>query len=249
MSERAPVETASVFVVRSFDVDAYGHLSPQRLAGYLQQAASESADALGFGIADLNRRGLTWVLIRLKWQLEAALVLGDEVTVETWPSGVERMAALRDFRVRRNGVEVGRAITTWFVLDLARRRPVRPAPLLAGWLAERTEHVIQPPQEALGTMTEWTEERRFWVRYADIDINQHVTNATYVEWALEAIDAETWTRCRLASLDVQFIAECTLGVQITSRAAHEQPQRWRHSMARDNDEKEVARAVSQWVTR
>jgi acyl-ACP thioesterase len=249
MTTRAPAVTTCVFVVRSFDVDAYGCLSPQRLAGYLQQAASESADAHGFGIADLNRQGLTWVLVRQKWEIDATLALGDAVHVETWPSGVDRMAALRDFRVLRNGIEVGRAITSWFVLDVSRRRPVRPAPVLNGFVAPDAEHVIQPPTQVLEPAPSWTEERHFAVRYSDIDINQHVTNATYVEWALEATDAETWTRRRLASLDVQFIAECTLGVQVTSRAARLEAGCWQHSLARVNDGKEVARAVSQWVER
>jgi medium-chain acyl-[acyl-carrier-protein] hydrolase len=249
MNGRARAITTCEFVLRSFDVDAYGCLSPQSLAGYFQEAASESADALGFGIADLNRHGLTWVLVRQKWQLDATLVLGDEIRIETWPSGIDRMAALRDFRVCRNGVEVGRAITSWFVLDVSRRRPVRPATVLTDFIAPDAEHVIQPPGQAIEPLTDWAEERHFTVRYADIDINQHVTNATYVEWALEAVDAETWTRSRVASLDLQFIAECTHGVRVTSRAVQREAGTWQHSMLRENDQKEVARAVSQWVAR
>jgi hypothetical protein len=77
-------------------------------------------------------RGVTWVLSRLRLENPVAIALGDEVEIETWPSGMERLFALREFVVRRraDGAEVARASTQWLVLDLATRKPVRPAEVL-----------------------------------------------------------------------------------------------------------------------
>ena len=49
--------TRVAFAVHSFDADAFGLLAPAALAGYLQEAAGRSADGLGFGLAELGRRG------------------------------------------------------------------------------------------------------------------------------------------------------------------------------------------------
>lgn len=238
--------STSVFAVRSFDIDAYGYLSPARIAGFFQQAASESADELGFGLADLNRRGLTWVVVRQQWELDEALMLGDELCVETWPSGIERRAALRDFRLLKEGREVGRAVTSWLVLEMTSRRPVPPSSILSTQFHRQGTHIVRPAAEPIAVLNDSSEQRRFGVRYSDIDVNHHVTNASYVGWAIDAIGASTWSDCRLATLDVQFMAECRLGASIVSRATLQGQDRWLHSIIREDDHKELARAVSTW---
>ncbi len=241
--------TRATFTVHSFDADAFGCLAPAALAGYLQEAAGRSAATLGWSLADLNRRGLTWVLVREQMVLDEPLRLGDTLEVETWPSGLDRLAALRDFRILRGGVEVGRALTTWFALDLATRRPVRPDTILPERLHAQTAHVLPVGEPRLPTLREAPIDRRFQVRFADIDANLHVTNASYVAWALEAVDEATWRRERVAALDAQFMAECNLGTFVRSRSAPDGGGIRRHAIVREEDGKELARARTTWVAR
>jgi medium-chain acyl-[acyl-carrier-protein] hydrolase len=253
--------TRLTFGVHSFDADAFGHLAPAALAGYLQEAAGRSADGLGFGLAALRERGLTWVLARTRLVLDAPLRWGDALTVETWPSGLDRLAALRDFRLWRDGQEVGRALTTWFALDLATRKPVRPQSLLPEARHAQTEHVLPPAEPPIPDLVTATIDLRFQVRFADIDANLHVTNASYVAWLTEAQDEAGWRERRLAALDVQFLAEGHLGGYVRSRsgpdgepagAATGGPQAatvLRHLVVREEDQKPLARARTTWVAR
>ena len=239
------------FTVHSFDADAFGHVAPAALAGYLQEAAGASAESLGFGIGALNRSGCTWVLAREQLVLDRPVRWGETIEVETWPSGLDRLAAFRDFRLLRRGEEIGRALTTWFAIDVASRRPVRPQALFAERFHAQTPHVL-PSEPPLPELSEAEVERRFQVRFADIDANQHVTNASYVSWALEALDEPTWRDARLAKLDVQFLAECTLGAMVRSRSALEAgagPGARLHAIVREADGKVVARARTCWVPR
>jgi acyl-ACP thioesterase len=238
----------ATFTVHSFDADAFGHLAPAALAGYLGEAAGRSADSLGFGLADLNRLGLTWVLAREQLVLEAPVRWGEELEVETWPAGTDRLAALRDFRLRRGGVEIGRALTTWFALDLATRRPVRLDRIFPPERLGAYTHVL-PATAPPPTLEAAEVERRFQVRFADIDVNLHVTNASYVAWALEALDEPTWRGRRLAALDVQFLAECNLGAYVRSRSAPVGEGERLHAVVREEDGREVARARTTWVAR
>lgn len=237
------------FTVHSFDADAFGLLAPAALAGYLQEAAGRSADALGFGVAELNRRGATWVLARERIVLDQPIRWGETLTVETWPGGLDRLAALRDFVLRRDGVEVGRALTTWFALDLASRRPVRPDRILPERLHAQGEHVLPAAEPPLPEVTTPELERRFQVRFADIDANQHVTNASYVAWALEAVDEPCWRDQRLATLDVQFLAECHRGSYVRSRSSTLGDGARLHAIVREEDGKELARARTGWAPR
>ncbi len=246
----APVETTrAAFTVQSFDADAFGLLMPAALAGYLQEAAGRSAEALGFGVSQLNQRGLTWVLARQRVVLDVPIRWRDLLTVETWPSGLDRLAALRDFRLWRDGVEVGRALTTWFIMDLATRRPSRPDRLLPPERHAQAEHVLPLVSAPLPALAAPAIDKRFQVRFADIDANRHVTNASYIAWALEAIDEGRWQGQRLATLDVQFLAEAVHGHFVRSRSAAEDDRTLLHELLREEDGKPLARVRTGWVAR
>jgi acyl-ACP thioesterase len=192
---------------------------------------------------------MTWVLARQCWQLSEVVAMGDELRVQTWPSGIDRWAALRDFRIIKDDRPIGWSITSWFILDLATRRPVRPNSILRSQFHAQTEHVAPVPIEPLPELAAPFDEREFSVRYSDIDVNRHVTNASYVEWALEMVDQPTWCGSRLSGLDVQYLAECELGSRVFARSAAQVGGRRLHSIVHASDNKELARVVSVWQPR
>jgi medium-chain acyl-[acyl-carrier-protein] hydrolase len=189
------------------------------------------------------------VLARQQVVLDAPIRFGDSLTVETWPSGLDRISALRDFRLWRGGVEVGRALTSWLVMELATRRPRRPDRILPPERHAQTGHVMPLPDAPVPALAEVALERRFQVRFADIDAVRHVTNASYIGWAMEAIEEPAWQAQRLATLDVQFLAETTHGHTVFSRSAPDGEGARLHAVVREEDGKALARARTTWVAR
>lgn len=239
------------FTVRKYEADAFGALAPPALSGYLSEIAGHHAQELGVGIDALMAKGVTWVLARLRMENPVAAGVGDEVEVETWPSGIERLFALREFVVRRGGEEVARASSQWLVLDLATRKPVRPGEVLdARFPREPTPPVAPLAGRKLPEVREREAERRFRVRYADIDQNLHVTNTSYLSWAIEAMPEEVWRSSRLASVEIHFVAETLLGAAVLSRLRREDAEgTYGHAIVREEDGKELARLATRWVPR
>jgi len=236
--------------VHSYVVDAFGALSVPALAGFLGEAAGRHADALGVGVEALMARGLTWVLGRQRIEVTAPSRLGERLEVETWPSGIDRVVALRDFVVRgADGAERVRAISQWIVMDLATRRPVRPHTVLDARFSAAVPHAVEFSEGKLPEVATRDGERRFHIRYADIDRNLHVNNGSYLTWAIEAMPREVWERDRLAALEVQFLAECRLGSTILSRVAPAGPDAYSHAIVREEDGRELARLATRWTRR
>lgn len=239
------------FAVHGYEVDAFGTLAAPALSGYLSEIAGLHAAELGVGLETLKAKGLTWVLLRLRMENPVPVGLGETVEVETWPSGVDRLVALRDFVVRRgDGTEVARATSHWLVLDLETRKPVRPAEVLD----PRLPREPLPPAVALAKgklpeLREWDFQKRFHVRFADIDHNLHVTNTSYLAWAMEAVPKDTWQSSRLASFEVQYVAECTYGVAVLSRLVRTGDGGYAHAIVREEDGKELARLLTAWAPR
>jgi medium-chain acyl-[acyl-carrier-protein] hydrolase len=145
---------------------------------------------------------------------------------------------------------VAKGNTQWFVLDLETRKPVRPDAVLdPRFPRERTPPVLEPSHARLPPLPTWDFQKRFHIRYADIDVNLHVNNGSYVAWALEAIPRDVWQSSRLASLDVQYLAECHYGSAVLSRHARAGDRAFHHAIVREEDEKELARVATAWVAR
>lgn len=237
------------FKIQSFDVDAFGQLSAARLLGYVIESSIRSAEQLGFGIEQLKAEQLTWVIGRTKIVLDEPLVVKDEIEVETWPSGLLRSAVLRDFRLHRQGRVIGRGTSVWFVLDLESRLPCRPHAVIPPHLHEAQEHEVELSRAIEGFCVQPELERRFTVRYSDIDLNEHVTAATYVSWAVEAVTETHWQTLRLHVLDVQFLEECHLGEEIVTSSVATSPLCRQHRITRCADGRELARLTTTWVER
>lgn len=235
--------------VRVLDADAFGLLTPVALAGYLSEAAGRHAEALGAGMDLLASRGQAWVLARSRLEISGTARPGDLLEVETWPSGASRLWALRDFAVRGERGEVARGITAWLVIDLATRRPVRPDRVLDPRLHAEQAHALPPPEDKLPPLRDPVWERRFSIRYLDIDRNRHVTNTSYLGWALEAVPEETWRGERVTALEAHYLAECTYGSRVLSRAAPCGPGELLHELVREEDGKELARLRTRWAPR
>ncbi|HET6922570.1 MAG TPA: acyl-ACP thioesterase, partial [Anaeromyxobacteraceae bacterium] len=112
-----------------------------------------------------------------------------------------------------------------------------------------TEHVFEGGTPPLPEVERADGERSLDVRYQDIDQIQHVTNSSYLAWAIEAVPEETWRACRLAAAEIQFLAECRHGGRVLSRLARLGEREFAHAIAREEDGKVLARLRTAWTPR
>ncbi len=238
------------FAVRSYEVDSFDTLALPALAGYLQEVAGLHAAEMGCGMEDLKGRGLTWVLLRQRIEVAQPPRLGNILEIASWPSGVERLTALRDFEVKRqDGTVVARAATQWLVVDLARRRPVRPDRVLDEPFRRDGRHVFADFGNDLPDPAGWEGQRALEICYRDIDRNLHVNNAAYVAWAIESVPWETWRSSRVAAVEAHYLAEGRQGGSVLARSARLGGDQLLHGIFRAQDGKELARLRTGWVPR
>lgn len=114
--------------VRTYEVDALGHVNNAVYLNYLEQAATEHAEALDFGRERLAALGGLFVVRRHEIDYLGAALMGDELHIITWPESIRGPRAVRRYEVRHavTGKILVQASTVWAWLDL-RGRP-RPVP-------------------------------------------------------------------------------------------------------------------------
>jgi fatty acyl-ACP thioesterase B len=87
------------------------------------------------------------------------------------------------------------------------------------------------------------------VRYSDLDINQHVNNVTFVEWVIESTPSTILNAAVLTELEINFLAEAFHNDQIIATCAPEGLDNtiYHHSLTRQRDGRELARARTKWA--
>jgi acyl-ACP thioesterase len=238
------------FEVRAYEVDMQGRLAAATLCDWLQEAAGQHARALGWAIEELAASGLTWVLSRLHVRLDSRPEWGSVVRLVTWPAGVRRLYAMRDFRAFDPGGEtVAVATSGWLLLNLASRRPTRP-PAEIETIARATpgralvdDFARLPSAEAGERVAEFT------ARYSDLDVNHHVNNVALLRMVLNGAPNETLAACAPAEVEVEFRAEVAVGDTLEAVVARtgDGEGRFVHSLVRTSDGHEVVRARTCWV--
>lgn len=196
------------FKVKAFEVDTDGLARLSYLANTMQEAAGVHAAKLGLSMQSLIDNNQTWILNRFSVQMQRYPSAGEEIRIETWPSGSDRLFAYRDFELfDADNNMILSARTTWLILDLNRRRPVPSPPevIELGTLNKRFADISL--YERLPRIDSTPEHTvKFPVRRSDLDINRHVNNVKYLEMLLETL-GDDQSDLRPDYFDIQFKAE------------------------------------------
>ena len=237
------------YSIRSYEVDCRNRLSILSMFHFMQEAASNHARSLGVSVRQLLTENYTWLLSRLKIEIASYPGIEDSVQIATWPSGAQRLFALRDFELRngRNQI-IAAAVSAWLVMDVQKRRPVRIAPFVKRLKPVEHLHALPDSLDKLPGLESHTFEKKFVARYRDVDVNQHINNVSFVEWVVEGVPPSLIKTSAPVELEINFLAEAFYGdcILAACQPRNQEHTVYNHSLVREQDGWELARARSVW---
>jgi len=240
------------YTVHLFDTDAHGTLSVRGLWDFLQETAGLHTQLLGVAPEDLRPKGLAWVLSRLRMRVVRYPALGERVTVRTWPTGVERLFALRDFTMSdAAGSVIASASSAWLAVRMDTLRPIRIQTIFDPPGMDALPRALEASMEKLPGPAAAQSERVFAVRFGDLDANRHVGNSRYVEWVVESAGLPLLEGSMVESLGIDFLSETPYGGEVVVRTQADPgaPARLEHAVVRTTDGGQSARARTEWRER
>ena len=204
------------FRVDSRDVDLFNQCRPSAVLGILQEAATRAALALGASGPEIRAKyNCLWMVTRSWVELDAPLRWNDLVDVKTWHRGGSGASTYRDFDLFRDGKPIGQGTTIWVMVDADSRKLFRIKELTefqgtdGGELCKSVKlHRIPMPEE-------FDNRVRRDLRYSDTDINGHVNNIHYADFACDSLHLEELGRGKFVrSLQIGYVNECRAGETI-----------------------------------
>lgn len=240
-------EHSEIFKVRGYEVNEHNLVPVQSCCGFMEEAAGNHAEALGFGVDVLQGKGITWVLARMQIEVYDLPLSSDAVTVRTWPVEVERLQFRRDFLLTDgNGREFIRAITDWVIIDLESRRLMKIPEFIASHRPPEAMRALEKEKLRIDGQESSPELKQFVVRRADIDRNRHVNNVRFSDWMLESVPDAFCRDKTLSGLQIIYRAEAVYGDTVIARGSESENGEFLHGLYRLSDGQELVRAKSIW---
>jgi medium-chain acyl-[acyl-carrier-protein] hydrolase len=212
------------FSIASYETDIGGNLSLYSLFNRFQEIAGAHATYLDVGYAMLQKAKLAWVLSRIKVQIHSLPRWGESVRLATWPKGIDRLFALRDFSLTNTKKKpLVQATSAWLLIDIESGRPRRIETLPIDLQFPLAIHAIQDPLEKISVPVglEQVFEKPIWL--SDMDINRHVNNAQYAKWVTDCFSDSWFHHRRMKSIQINYLEETMLGDTVTLFKAPNNP--------------------------
>ncbi|HAN18626.1 MAG: hypothetical protein A2X13_13640 [Bacteroidetes bacterium GWC2_33_15] len=226
------------FPVKSYDSDQNGRLTLQTLFHFLQECAWNNARMNDFGYEYLEKENTYWVLSRVLVQINEYPEWKDEISIKTWPKGADGYFALRDFLIFKDDKVIGRATTSWLILDRETKRPRRLENFNFIHQNFLNESAIDKKPDKINLNTSLAELDRRKVYPSDLDVNKHVNNATYVRWMLDAYFSN---HSKLISeFEINFLSELLMHDEFTVFESYTNEELF--YILKTNQDKEVCKA-------
>jgi len=111
--------------VRHYEMDVLGHVNNAVYQNYLEQAAVEHAQILGYSLAQCRKLGGVFVMRRIEIDYLRPAMADDILEITTWLQQMKGTRAIRRYEIHRVGdvqpLVMAEAIWVW--VDLVTMRP------------------------------------------------------------------------------------------------------------------------------
>ncbi len=202
------------FPIESVHVDCFGRAKTSALLYFAQETAGAHCARLALDYNTLAKQNLFWAVIRNRVQITRLPVLGETITVKTWPMPTTRSSFPRStVACDEKGNELFRCISLWVLMDKESRAMVLPGKsniALTGTL--RGGELTAPGSIAPKPLENATVRR---VGYTELDRNGHMNNTRYLDWIADLFPSRFHKAHPVRDFTICYLSEIREGQEIS----------------------------------
>ena len=208
--------TTSYYLPYSY-FDFKDELKPSSLLDLAQEAATASADELGFGYADLKPKGYGFIIVNSYSEFRRPVMLGERVTMQTWPLPPRHVFFERHYRALVGDEEVATVASRWCLVDL-RSFSLLPPEAMGEAHARcpyRSEKAVQPPTWKIPHVKAGREVYRMRVGVSHCDHYLHANNAKYADFFFDCFTMDELRMRKIKAFQITYGKQAKPGCELT----------------------------------
>lgn len=201
----------------------------------MEEAASIHAASIGVSVPKLLNQNISWVMYRMKIKVHGMPNLGEEITIDTWPSAIDRFFTFRDFVITNVDQEIlVEASSQWVVVNMTSRKMIPIPTFIQELKFVNRENNLDWQFSKLPIQEHFDYCQNFPVRKGDLDQNLHVNNGKYFQWLMEPLPPHL-TPSTIKEVDIVFKSESLYGDKIQTLAAAKTEKDYSHCIKKEQD--------------
>ena len=202
--------------LRPNDFNCYGKLTPSAILDIFQDMAGRHSIIMGADLESLKKKGLFWVVAKIRFEFLGEAKMYQTVKVKTWPLKPSRVTFRRECLISDlEGNPIVRGSTEWVVVDTVKRRIASSDGVYSLNDGDYLEEVAfddriskVPTFEASGNAF------KICPRFSDFDVNGHVNNTKYAAFAFDAL-AESENKLDFNYFQIDYHKEVLSGEELS----------------------------------
>ena len=196
------------------NVDSSNFISNKGILSLFENIACLHSDIAGYGMNQIDKTHLTWILLNWKVRVLKRVVYGSTVTVKTWARTSNSFFTLRDFEMydeKDNLICI--ASSKWTLINATDGKILRITPdIINTYSPENDKSLfneldipkIKEPEELKNPENSISSVYTFSAQRRDIDINKHMHNIYYLDYALEALPQEVYDNLNCSEFEIMY---------------------------------------------
>lgn len=187
------------------DVDYTGQYRLYNLFLQFEMLATLNGELIGLWNPSMKDQ-YGWVVSKQSLHLEEPIMKNDMIEISTLADNGTHVVFPRNYFIHKEGKQIGYCASLWTLIDIKNRRIVSPKRIgVIPPVFTHDKHLDAPQTIDLDIELKYIQTNK--VSYSDIDINQHMNNRKYIEWALDLIDINQYKDHYISDLSVQYQKE------------------------------------------
>jgi len=190
--------------------DASGRLGHANAFALFQDAASEHAQQLGVGFADMSARKAFWLTTRTRVHFYKRPEIMSETQLSTWPAAPGATRCDRFYRLSQGEEILAEGRTEWCVYDTEKGsvKPVAEAGFIDG-LEYLTETVLAAPYARFKhNFADEDCARVYTVPATDIDVGRHMNNVAYLRAIINSFSVAELESMEISEMEIMYMMPC-----------------------------------------
>lgn len=181
------------------------------------EVATEHANILKIGYAELSEHHIAWVLSKISIEMYRYPAINESYSFTTWIEGYNRRFSVRCFAVYGADGLIGYIRSIWAAIDIDKRTIAdlslfEPASFP---VVTRECPIAQVPR--LPQLAPECTAGTYTFRYCDVDFNRHVNSVRYLTVILNQWNLEHYDHNSISRIDIAYHRECYYGDTVDLR--------------------------------
>lgn len=183
---------------------------------FLEDIGGRHSDLAGYGVNDIPKTHLGWILLDWKLKVIKRPKYGQELTIKTWGRERNKAFTYRDFEIYDDNNNLCVIATSkWAVVDVRYRKLARLTDEIMEKYQIEDKHVFEEKDIKKVSIPEKFERSiDYTVTRKDIDLNGHMHNLYYIDLAYEALPDDIYEKRPFDNVVINYKKEIRFGEKI-----------------------------------